>query len=205
MQYDPNIENGEYRVCEPPVRRNLRTKSSQYDDLFLLFRTRYFNQDGSSRYLVTGFYDVEKNFTDAECREAPIVHARAMHFVSLADSIDITEIMKENRSYRCCFSLENPDWRGYLIDWKNHLALAQNQTNRYVDAINNLKNIYYENEIQGANYRACDSCTYCDRPDVCSLAWRRIHRTVPHNPINYMRSLDEVYARIREGNNPTIT
>src|SRR5665647_3946554 len=53
MQYDPNIENGEYRVCEPPVRRNLRTKSTHYDDLFLLFRTRYFNHDGSSRYLVT--------------------------------------------------------------------------------------------------------------------------------------------------------
>jgi len=204
MQYDPNIENAEYRICEPRVRAKLQRQSSQYDNLYLLFRTRHFNQDGSSNYLVTGFYDVERDFTDAQCLEKPIVHARAMHFVSLADSIDITELMKERKSYRCCFTSENPFWRPHLESWVNQLSQAQNQTNRYVEEINNLKNIFYDNEFHGANYETCTNCTYCNRPDACFLTWRRRHRTIPHRPANYMKSLDEYFASLQPGRSPVI-
>lgn len=204
MQYDPNIENGEYRVCEPPVRTNLRRKAENYDSLYLLFRTRFFNQDGSSRYLVTGFYNVEKNFTN-ECREAPIIHARAMHFVSLADSIDITETMREERAYRCCFTSENIAWHDNLVNWVNQLKHSQNHTNRYIEEISRLKNIFYENEIQGGKYLTCSLCEYRNRPDICSLTWRRRHRAIPHQPANYMRSLDAFYDSIRPNDRAPIT
>jgi hypothetical protein len=205
MQYDPNIENGEYAICEPRVRRSLQEKSQKYENLYLIFRTRFFEQNGSSRYLVTGFYDVEKTFSATESREAPIVHAKSMHFVSIADSLDITEKMEEEQAFRCCFTSNNVNWSGDLISWVNQLRKSKNQTDRYIDEINNLKKVFYENEAMNGNYAACSSCEHRNLKHGCPLTWRRSHRLIKPHPANYMTNLTEYYAKIRQDDQTPVT
>ena len=205
MQYDPNIENAEYAICEPRVRTSLQRKSTDYDNLYLLFRTRFFNHDGSSRYLVTGFYEVEKKFGETQSREAPIVHAKAMHFVSLADSIDITQKMEEEQAFRCCFTSNNDNWEQDLMSWVAQLSESEDQTTRYIEEINNLKKVFYENEVQDNGYSVCSACECSSHLHNCPLTWRRRHRSINPHPANYMTNLDEYYASIRPNERTPIT
>jgi hypothetical protein len=158
MQYDPNIENAEYAVCEPQVRIGLELRAEKYDELYLLFRTRHFKPDNSSRYLVTGFYKIEKKFDDSfPIREAPVIHAKEMHFVSVSDCIDVTEEITKARAFRCCFTSNNPKWQKQLQDWVSEISSKRNRTPDYIEEINNLKRLFQENEIENRQYPFCET------------------------------------------------
>lgn len=196
MQYDPHIESAEYAICEPRVRKSFQNKSDLYNNMYLIFRTRYFNGHGSSKYLVTGFYEIEKKFDGPESREAPIIHAKSMHFISIKDSIDITEKMDKEQAFRCSFTSNSADWKEDLVSWVNRIGKCENQSSRYIEEINHLKNIFKENEFEGKNYTNCSSCEYSHANNPCPLTWRRYHRKIPPQPANYMRNLTEFYASI---------
>jgi hypothetical protein len=205
MQYDPNIENAEYRICEPRVRRILEKQAKKHDNVFLIFRTRYFSQDGSSRYLVTGFYEVEKNFNKTQ-REAPIIYAKAMHFVSLSNCIDVTDKIKEEGAFRCCFTSDCLKWNKELSNWYVKLGGAPNYTDRYIEETNNLKRVFFENEKQGKNYQICASCEYNRSPKSgCPLSWRRNCRSMTPHPANYMKNLDEYFESIMPKDQKPVT
>lgn len=205
MQYDPNIENAEYAVCEPPVRRSLERRAKKHDELYLIFRTRHFKLDGSTKYLVTGFYEVEKEF-DKTLREAPIIHAQDMHFVSLSDCIDITGKIKEANAFRCCFTSDNTLWEKELATWSTQLSDSKDQTQKYIEEIKSLKKVFYENEIQGKAYHICSSCEHRNyRTQNCPLAWRLQCRSVNPNPANSMKNLDEYFKSILPDERKPIT
>ena len=205
MQYDPNIENAEYRVCEPPVRQGLRTRAGKYDDLYLMFRTRNIRVDGTSSYLVTGFYKIKKEF-DKTQREAPIIYADAMQFVSISDCIDITERITESQAFRCCLTSENPKWMKDLVQWADQLEKATNQTEVYIREINRLKRIFRENEFRDTPYPMCTPCKHSNAStSSCPLVWRRHHRTIPNHPANYMRNLDEYFESFTSDERKPVT
>ncbi len=197
MQYDPHLESAEYSICEPKVRRSLQNNSVAFNKMFILFRTRYFDNQGSSRYLVTGFYDVEKKFDRMESREAPIIYARTMHFVSVKDSIDISEKMEKERAYRCSFTSNCATWKEDLATWVAELSKRQNQTDRYIEEINGLKKIFKENEFENKNYSQCTNCEYSSIGQPCPLTWRRSHRKMPLHPANYLHNLEEFFELIK--------
>jgi hypothetical protein len=204
MQYDPNIENAEYRVCEPSVRRGLMIRAEEYDHLYLIFRTRHMRLDCTPRYLVTGFYRVKKKFEEIH-REAPVIHAEAMHFVSVSDCIDATKKIMESRAFRCCFTSENLGWKQHLIEWTTELEKATNLAHKYIKETNRLKRIFRENEFQENPYQICTTCRYCN-PSTCScpLTWRRYHRSIPHQPANYMKNLDEYFQSLVSEGKPIV-
>jgi hypothetical protein len=204
MQYDPNIENAEYRVCEPSVRRGFMIRAEKYDYLYLIFRTRHMRLDGITRYLVAGFYKVKKGFDETQ-REAPVVHAQAMHFVSVSDCIDVTRKITETRAFRCCFTSENPGWKQDLIEWTGRLEKAANRAQEYAREINRLKRIFRENEFQKKPYQICTTCKYSDPGAYgCPLIWRRYHRSIPHHPANYMKNLDEYFKSLVSERKPIV-
>jgi len=197
MQYDPNIENGEYRICEPPTRRNLQKKADDYGELYLIFRTRYIQLRGASKYLVTGFYNVKKEFEKEE-REGPIIYAENMRFATISDSIDITKQITGSRAFRSFFTSRNERWKKNLTEWVDHLEEKEDQTSVYIREINRLKKIFEENEFQDRLYSGCESCKHNDiAGSSCPLIWRkRTYRHIPNNAAHYMRNLDEFYESI---------
>lgn len=197
MQYDPNIENGEYRICEPPIRRSLQKKADNYDELYLIFRTRYVQLDRGNRYLVTGFYNIKKCF-EGEEREGPIIYAKKMRFVSISDSIDITKEITASKAFRASFTSENIRWKKKLIEWINKLKEKQDQTHVYIHEINRLKKKFEENEFQESPYSGCESCEHNDISKLyCPLIWRKYtYKQIPRNPAHYMANLDEFYKSI---------
>jgi hypothetical protein len=205
MQYDPHIETGEYSICEPPVRRGFKKRAEKCDKMYLLFRTRYFPGDGSSRYLVTGFYEIDKKFGGRESLEAPVLYAKSMHFVSVEDSIDITKKMVLERAFRCQLSCNSFIWGDDVINWVDLLTSRENITDQYVKEINHLKSVFKENEFDGKNYSDCLSCRYNQASNPCPLIWRRNHRKIPQQPANYMKDLAEFYASIEPINRAPLT
>jgi hypothetical protein len=201
MQYDPNVENAEYRVCEGRIRRGLQKRLAKYDNLYILFRTRFFELSGASRYLVTGYYHVG-TFQETDYSDTPIVRASDMRFVSLSDCIDITGIVKKRSAFRCCFNSENEDWAPHLESWFCKLNRSPNRTDDYVNQINALKTVFFENEVQGNNYVDCPTCANNAR---CPLMWRLSHRTITSHPANYMRNLDEYFKSIMPEDRTPIT
>lgn len=205
MQYDPNIENAEYRVCEPPVRRSLEIKAEKYNDLYLIFRTRHIRLDGTSRYLVTGYYRIKKDFS-TRYREAPVIHADDMHFVSIPDCVDVTERIKGLKAFRCCPSSENPKWADSLVQWAGQLEKAPNRTEEYVREINRLKRIFCDNEPEDDSYPICKSCKHNNiATSICPLVWRRRHRKLFPHPANYMKNLDEYFRSIAPDERKPVT
>lgn len=196
MQYDPHIESGEYAICEPRVRRSFQNKADLFNKMYLIFRTRYFDNQGSSRYLVTGFYEIDKKFDGMESREAPIIYAKTMHFLSVNDSIDITEKMEEEQAFRCSFTSTCASWKEDLESWVTEISKRQNQTDRYIEDINHQKQIFKENEFENKNYETCSTCKYSSANDPCPLTWRRYHRKIPLQPANYLHNLEEFFAII---------
>lgn len=194
MQYDPNIENGEYRMCSPGVRRGLAKRHRQYDDLYIVFRTRYFRLDGSSTYLVTGFYRIKKDFSK-EGRDGPMVLADESHFVRLSDSVNIDESMKKSKAYRARFNSENSKWRIVLDRWLDQLVTLPSITSRYVDEIVRLKKLFGEHEFTGEWYPACRGCPHNTERTLCPLMKRKKRFTVINNPPHYMESLDSFYSK----------
>lgn len=196
MQYDPNLENCEYRICEPPTRRSLQQRANDYDRLFLVFRTRQMRLDKARRYLVTGFYEVKKDF-EKEQREAPIIYAKAMHFVSISDSVDITERMMQSGAFRCCFTSENLEWANDLTRWASLLEEKENQAGEYIAEIKRLKETFRQNEWQGNDYSECNSCKqkFVYAPQ-CPLIWRRKRYEIHPHPANFMKSLDEYFESV---------
>ena len=206
MQYDPNLENAEYANCEPPVRHGLMKRAKQYDDLYLLFRTRYFRIDGSSRYLVTGFYKIKKEFNGRDIREAPIVYAETMHFVSISDCIDVTQIIQEWNAFRCCPTSNNQRWRQLLVDWTKQLKMKQNRIDEYIQELNYMKEIFRKNEFQEKKYPICEACKHYSSTDKsCPLTWRRKRYSIDPHPANFMKNLDEFYDSITFGDGKKIT
>jgi hypothetical protein len=204
MQYDPNIENAEYRVCEPSVRRGFMIRAEKYDDLYLIFRTRHIRLDGITHYLATGFYKVKKEF-DETYRDGPVLHAERMHFASVSDSIDITRKITESRAFRCCFTSENPRWRQPLTRWTDRLEKATNRVKEYAKEIDRLKNIFRKNEFQKKPYQTCTTCKYSVPGALdCPLIWRRYHRSIPHHPANYMKNLDRYFKSLVSERRPIV-
>ena len=196
-QYDPNIENGEYRLCEPPVRRSLKKKADIYDELYLLFRTRYFQLNRERKYLVTGFYKVKKEF-DKEEREGPIIYAKNMRFVSISDSVDITKRIIDSRAYRPPLTSENEKWKDDITEWIHQLEEKKDQTEVYISKINRLKRVFKENEFKNRPYSECTSCKFVNmKRSSCPLIWRQNNRKqMPNNRMHYTKSLDKFYNQI---------
>ena len=193
-QYDPNIENGEYRLCEPPVRRSLKKKADNYDKLYLIFRTRFLRLNGTSKYLVTGFYIVKNEF-EKEDRDGPIIHAKNMRFVSISDSIDITHRMNESQAFISSFTSKNKGWKDDLTEWIQQLEGKKDQTAAYIREINRLKKRFKENEFKNKPYSECKSCKFVSiARSKCPLIWRQnTWKQMPDNKMHYMQSLDEFY------------
>lgn len=197
IQYDPNIENGEYRICEPPVRRSLKRKAKDFDELYLIFRTRFIRLNGTSLYLVPGFYTIKKEFHKDE-REGPVILAETMKFVSIQDAVDISRQMEESRAFRASFSSQNTSWSKRLVKWIEHLRSRKDQTTAYIDEIVRLKKAFKENEFGDSHYPVCDNCTHGQAAcSSCPLVWRRnTFKQIPQNPAHYMKNLDEFYAEM---------
>jgi len=178
VQFDPYIEHLEYMNCQPRVRRAISEKTAHYTDLYILFRTLFGRFDGSSTYLLTGYYKVKPDSSE-ECRDAPVIKASKAKFVSIEESIDITDLMNEKRSYRSCPTTENEGWKELLNTWLDILEGRQDLTDRYVREIQRLKLVYGQQEFidTSRGYSDCEGCHHNN--NSCPLVWRRCHRGIP--------------------------
>jgi hypothetical protein len=183
VQYDPHIETFEYINCQPIVRRSILRRVQDYDDVRILFRTRLFRIDGSSRVIVTGYYVVDPASNEI-CREAPVIKASGARFVVGLDAVDVTRLLSKTKAYRSCFTTLNPEWRPHLLRWIRRIDDRRDSTKDYVGEIQRLKKIYKENEFSnGLLYDACGDCS--DKNHLCPLVLRRRSygspREVPHH------------------------
>lgn len=172
VQIDPHIETLEYINCQPIVREGIAKRAEKYDDIKILFRTRFVRLGKVSDYLVMGYYVVNPKFHEI-CRDAPVIKASSARFVSLSDCINITSLMKETRAFRSCFTTENEGWKDYLEEWIKHINNRRDVTLDYINEITRLKEIYSKYEFQGTGilYEICQNCSH--DADSCFLVWRR--------------------------------
>jgi hypothetical protein len=172
-QFDPHLETLEYINCEPRVRRSIANRLNQYDDIRILFRTRFLKLDGKSNYIVTGCYVVGGISSD-ECRDAPVIKASRAKFLSIVDCVNITRLLQNKKAYRSCFSTENRHWEPHLRRWTAHVDGQRDMMSDYVRQIKRLKKIYGENEFQNscALYDNCRNCRASG--DICRLIKRRM-------------------------------
>jgi hypothetical protein len=183
VQYDPHLETLEYINCQPIVRRSILRSVQDYDDVRILFRTRLFRIDGSSKVIVTGYYVVDHASSEI-CREAPVIKASDARFVVGLDAVDVTRLLSKTKAYRSCFTTRNPEWRSHLLRWIRRIDDRRNATKDYVGEIQRLKKIYKEHEFSnGLLYDACGDCS--DKNHLCPLVHRRRSygspREVPHH------------------------
>ena len=187
VQYDPHIEGLEYVNCQPLVRQAISCKTTDYADIYILFRTLFLRLGGSPKYRVTGYYKVDPVFTTS-CRDAPVIRACVAKFVSTEESIDITGVMKATKAFRSCPTTENGEWRGPLTRWLSRLKSGQDLTCRYIEETERLKRIFGLQEFSafGQGYPDCRGCERED--DSCPLVWRRRHRGIPPRfPLHFLR------------------
>jgi hypothetical protein len=162
-------------------------RQKDYDELYILFRTRYLRLCGSSRYYIVGYYEVEKNFTEL-IDGSPVIHAKGMKFVSIRDAIDITKRIASFKAFRACPTTMNEKWRSFLEWCLAHLEEKQDLTKEYIEETIRLKNIYKANEFRELNYyEDCNTCNYKDMGGlICPLIWRRItYGSLVNNPEHY--------------------
>jgi ribosomal protein L36 len=170
VQYDPHVETMEYINCQPRVRRSISEKMKNYDDVRILFRTRRLRLDGGSDELVTGYY-VVGSASEVMCRDAPVIMASGIRFVTDADAIDITSLMDREKAHRSSFTTGNSKWKPYLLRWIRQLDKGRDATEDYKKEIQRLKMIYKNNEFRlGDRYGACRNCS---EEDQCFLVRRR--------------------------------
>lgn len=194
MQYDPHIEYDEYRICSPKVRQGLSKRSDRYEDLYILFRTRYYRLDGTSAYYLTGLYRIKKDFSKEE-RNAPIILAEESHFVRLSDSIPIERRMRESGAYRAGFTSENENWEMYLRDWLDQLYSQPSFSSEYIEETNRLKEMFAEYEFTEDYYPTCRNCPHNAQNTHCPLIKRKRRYDIINNPPHYMENLDSFYEK----------
>ena len=102
--------------------------------------------------------------------------------------------MKNSRAYRGCFTSNNSKWKTELENWLDKLLAKPDQTQAYIKEINNMKRIFYENEVKGKNYQLCASCVHSKKIKTsCPLVWRRRRYAISPHPVNYMKSQDDYF------------
>ena len=171
IQIDPHIETLEYMNCQPIVRHGIEKRAEKYDDIRIIFRTRYIGLGYTSKYLVVGYYKVRPEFNQI-CRGAPIIKASSATFLSIQDSIDITSIMEERKAFRSCFSTENKRWKDHIEKWIADIDQRTNVTQDYAKEIIRLKETYSTYEFKG-NDNSYDNCKNCTKENSCFLVRRR--------------------------------
>ena len=188
MQYDPRIENLEYKYCQPRVRLALMNRKNEYDELYILFRTRYLRLNGSSRYYVVGYYNMLKEDFEYFERDAPVIYAKKARFVSLPDAVDMTKQMVVSRAFRACPTTENEKWEPLLREWLKQLQEKQDNTHLYIQEMERLKKIFKNNEFTGKFYSICRNCVCKDWGGlVCPLVWRKnAYAPLPDFPEHYI-------------------
>jgi hypothetical protein len=187
IQFDPHIETQEYKYCEPRVRAMLMKRQNDYDELYILFRTRYLHLYGPSKYYVVGYYEMEKKFTEL-IDSSPVIHAKRIKFVSITDAIDVSKRIVRFKAFRACPTTMNKKWQSFLEWCLERLDEGQDLTKKYIEETIRLKSIYKANEFREQNYyEDCNTCNYKDMGGlICPLIWRRItYGPLVNNPEHY--------------------
>jgi hypothetical protein len=165
----------------------LMKRQNDYDELYILFRTRYLHLCKPSKYYVVGYYEVEKNFSEL-IDGSPIIHAKRIKFVSIADAIDVSKRIARFKAFRACPTTLNKKWQSFLEWCLERLEERQDLTKDYIEETTRLKSIYKSNEFCEQNYyKDCDNCNYKDMGGlICPLMWRRItYGQLANNPEHY--------------------
>lgn len=171
-QYDPAVDVGEYRVCQKNTRLGIKKRLDKYDELYLLFRTRYVKINKDKPVLVSGFFKVDKDLTREQ--EDHTIYASKMHFNSVDDAIDITAFMKKKRAHRASPNSENQRWGDALESWFEHIANHPNRIRRYKNLSQTLKIAFKANEFQNERYSECTLCEYVtEGKSLCPLVHRQ--------------------------------
>ena len=185
VQFDPHLETLEYINCEPSVRRSIAYKLGQNDSIRILYRTRFLRLNGSSDYLVAGYYEVG-GISNEECRDAPVIKASRAKFLSLPNCVNITRLLNKTNAYRSCFSTENERWKSYLRRWGAYIDSQRNMMRDYVREVKRLKELYGRNEFQDGRvaYGDCQDCQATR--EICPLLRRRTKfRSLPRFPRHF--------------------
>ena len=85
-------------------------------------------------------------------------------------------------------------WKEDMESWVKQINKSKNEADRYIEEINELKQIFKENEFGVKKYQKCSLCPYVTQSSACPLTWRRLHRKIPLQPANYLQDLAEFYA-----------
>lgn len=184
VQFDPHLETMEYINCQPNVRNGIASRFGRYDEIVILFRTRFVGLKVQAVY-VAGYYKVLPQ-RDMFCRDAPVIKASVAKFVAIPECVDITPIMTATRAHRSCPTTENQGWKQLLDQWLYKLENASDHTSRYLNEISRLKKIYGEQEFEqkGSGYRECRKCGYGSQS--CPLVRRReTFGSPPRFPAHY--------------------
>jgi hypothetical protein len=192
--YDPHWEGRdddgvpEYRYCEEGSRCGLVNRYEKPEELYVLFRTHYRYLDGSTDFLIPGYYKVRKELVESEPRRSdprirvPVVKAEEAKSLSLGDAIsiarsmDIGHFLRENNLYRVSFSSENPRFREQLEIWLD-VVISEERENLlrdYQRETVRLKRALEEAKKNDEIYLDCSGCQYQPaRSWECPLIRRR--------------------------------
>lgn len=165
-QYDPHYEYDfapQFKMCCKPARRKIMSiiNNSEYDEIYLLFRTHKSSLSKTSYQCISGYYDVDLEKTSIDPNyEEPVIYAREARFVNLKNAIDLSDYLAKSRNYRFWFSSEtrNGAYREYLNYCKEKIDSAQNLFNDYVDITKELDKIFKYYEFEEGPYHICESC-----------------------------------------------